>query len=690
MRQTYMRGVIMSGMGEKTTNKQSSGSSASQGADEQRSKSYQAYDERVAESATKRSAESASGAASVTGGQASAASALHAMRHSLAHIMATAITKLYPGVKLGIGPVVDNGFYYDIDLGKQKLSEDDFKRITEEMQAVIKANQPFERSEMTIDKAIAWAKKANQPYKEELLNDLKRAGTTVAKDLDADELGTITSGKSALKSVSFYTNGDFTDLCRGPHVASTAKVGAFKLMRVSGAYWRGSEKNAQMQRVYGVAFETKKELNAHLEMLAEAKKRDHRKLGQELDLFVFSDLVGSGLPMFAPRGTVLREALTNYSNELRENYGFQKVWTPHITKKDLYVASGHAAKFGDELFLVKSQETKDELAMKPMNCPHQTRIYASQPRSYRDLPIRYLETATIYRDEKTGELGGLSRVRAVTQDDSHVFCRPDQIESEINNLMAAANDMYATVGMKLRVRLSYRDDSDAYLGDKKLWESAQKQLKNAVVANKLDYFEQTGEAAFYGPKIDFMATDAIGREHQLATVQLDFVQPTRFGLEYTTEAGTAETPIMIHCALLGSIERFLSVYIEHTAGRFPVWLAPEQLRLISVNQEKATLGFANNVFEQAQTLGLRVSVDNSNESVGKKIRDAEMLKIPYVVVIGEKEISSGKLLPRIRKDMEVKEGEQSITAEDFLKTIVHEAKARTTKTSLQGTSHKSK
>lgn len=606
----------------------------------------------------------------------------------MAHVMATAISTLWPDVKLGVGPAVANGFYYDLDLGEQKLSEDDFKRITEEMRKVINANQAFEKFELPIDEAIKWARDAKQTYKEELLNDLKRAGTTVAKDLDADELGTITEGNSALEKVSFYKNGEFTDLCRGPHVVSTGKVGAFKLMRVSGAYWRGNEKNAQMQRIYGVAFDTKEQLNKHLEMLEEAKKRDHRRLGKELDLFVVSDMVGSGLPMFTPRGTILREALTSYSNELREKYGFKKVWTPHITKKELYEASGHWDKFGDELFLVKSQETKDELAMKPMNCPHHTRIYASHPRSYRDLPVRYLETATVYRDEKTGELGGLSRVRAVSMDDSHVFCRPDQIETEINNLMAAANDLYATVDMKLRVRLSYRDDSDAYLGDTKLWESAQKQLKSAVVTNKLDYFEENGEAAFYGPKIDFMATDAIGREHQLATVQLDFVQPERFGLEYVTESGKPETPVMIHSALLGSIERFLSVYIEHTAGRFPVWLAPEQIRLITVNQEDVTVNFADNLLEQAAKLGLRAEIDNSNESVGKKIRDAEMLKVPYTVVIGEKEIASSNLIPRIRKDMEVQEASEPISAEEFLKTVAHETKARVYKTSLHGSHHK--
>lgn len=607
---------------------------------------------------------------------------LHEMRHSCAHILATAVQKLWPQAKFGVGPVVENGFYYDIDLGDTMLSEDDFAKLEAEMKSIIQANVPFERFEMSIDEAIAWAQQAEQPYKEELLNDLKRAGTTVAKDLSADELGSIAEGDAAVENVSFYRNGDFTDLCRGPHLESTGKVGAFKLMRVSGAYWRGNIENAQMQRVYGVAFATPKELRQYLDLLEEAKKRDHRKLGQELDLYVLSDMVGSGLPMFTPRGTIIREELTRFSNELRERYDFEKVWTPHMTKKDLYEASGHWAKFGDELFLVKSQETSDELVMKPMNCPHHTRIYASQARSYRDLPLRYLETTTVYRDEKTGELGGLSRVRSITQDDSHVFCRPDQIEPEINNLLAAANELYATVGMKLRVRLSYRDDTDAYLGDPELWVSAQEQLKNAVMANGLDYFEETGEAAFYGPKIDFMASDALGREHQVATVQLDFVQPERFDLQYTGEDGASQRPVMVHCALLGSVERFMSVYIEHTAGKFPVWVAPEQIRLITVNQESNTLEFAEKLRQQAKALGLRVRVDNTNESVGKKIRAAEVEKVPYAVVLGEKEMSGGEVTPRIRKDLEVQPETQARTIEEFLQTVAHEAKSRVSKTSL--------
>lgn len=607
---------------------------------------------------------------------------LYAMRHSLAHIMAAAVQRLWPEAKFGVGPVVEDGFYYDVDLDETKISEEDFEKIEAEMHRVIEADQAFERFERPVDEAIAWAKEAKQPYKEELLNDLKRSGTTVAKDLNAEELGTIADSNAAISTVLFYKNGDFTDLCRGPHVQSTGEVGAFKLMRVAGAYWRGNEKNPQMQRLYGAAFATDRELREYLNMLEEARKRDHRKLGQELDLFVFSDMVGSGLPMFTPRGTVLRDEIAAFSNQLRQRYGFENVWTPHMTKKELYEASGHWAKFGDELFLVKSQETSDELVLKPMNCPHHTRIYASQPRSYRELPIRYLETTTIYRDEKTGELSGLSRVRSVTQDDSHVFCRNDQIEAEINNLLAAANELYAAVNMPLRVRLSYRDDSDAYLGSKELWANAQEQLKNAVVANQLDYFEESGEAAFYGPKIDFMATDAIGREHQVATVQLDFVQPERFALEYIAEDGSKQQPVMIHSALLGSVERFLAVYIEHTAGKFPVWIAPEQVRVITVNQEEATLAFADKIHTAAKELGLRLSVDNSNESVGKKIRAAEIAKVPYTIVVGEKEIASGEVVPRIRRDMAVIDVNLTIGIDQFLKTVANEAKSRVLKTSL--------
>ena len=569
---------------------------------------------------------------------------LHAMRHSLAHITAAAVQKLWPEAKFGVGPVVEHGFYYDIDLGERKISEANFGKIEKTMRGIIDYGDDFERFEMPIDEAITWARANHQPYKEELLNDLKRSGTTVAKDLDVNELGLAADGDAAIEKVSFYKNGNFVDLCRGPHVANTKDVGAFKLMRVAGAYWRGNEKNPQVQRLYGVAFATQEELDEYLERLEQAKLRDHRKLGKELDLYTMSPLVGAGLPMFTPRGTVLREVLAKYSNQLREARGFQKVWTPNITKTALYETSGHWAKFGDELFLVTSQETDDKMALKPMNCPHHTQIFASQPRSYRDMPVRYLETTTDYRDEKTGELGGLNRVRSLTQDDSHVFCRNDQIEDEIDGLLASVRELYETLGMKLRVRLSYRDDGDGYLGEQDLWDSAQNQLKNAVIKNQLDYFEQEGEAAFYGPKIDFMATDAIGREHQLATAQLDFVQPGRFGLEYKDSESNAQTPVMIHCALLGSIERFLSVFIEHTAGWFPLWAAPEQVRILTINDTVAEyVAEIKKVLSEVVLMQpikyneVRFTSDERNESLGKKIREATAMKIPVQLIVGPKD-----------------------------------------------------
>ena len=591
---------------------------------------------------------------------------LHAMRHSLAHITAAAVRKLWPDAKFGIGPVVKDGFYYDIDLGETKISEQNFGKIEKEMRRIINQAQDFERFTLPVDEAIQWAKDNGQPYKEELLNDLKRSGTTVAKDLDADELGTIAEGDAAVEEVSFYKNGDFTDLCRCPHAANTKEVGAFKLLRVAGAYWRGNEKNPQMQRLYGVAFATQEELDQYLENLEQAKLRDHRKLGKELDLYTISPLVGAGLPLFTPRGTVLRDLVAQYANQLRQDRGFQKVSIPHITKKELYETSGHWAKFGDELFLVASQETSDSFVLKPMNCPHHTQIFASQPRSYRELPIRYLDTTMVYRDEKTGELGGLSRVRSITQDDAHAFVRPDQIEGQINDLLASANELYGTLGMQLRVRLSYRDNSDAYLGAKELWDSAQAQLKNAVIANKLDYFEQEGEAAFYGPKIDFMATDAIGREHQVATVQLDFVMPERFELQYTDTDGAYQSPVMIHCALLGSIERFLSVFIEHCAGWFPFWVAPEQIRILTIND--TVLDYVTEIESVLQSVvlmkpvkynELRFTRDDRNESLGKKIREATAWKIPVQLIVGPKDKEAREVSVRTQS------GEEKVALQDL-------------------------
>ena len=615
---------------------------------------------------------------------------LYAMRHSLAHIMATAIQHIWPEVKLGVGPVIDNGFYYDVDLGENKLGEADFDRIEAEMRAVIAAKQPFERSMKPVDEALAWAHEAHQPYKMELLNDLKRDGTTLAKDLDTAMMGLPagimgTTAAQTITEVSFYTNGDFTDLCRGPHAESTDKVGAFKLMRVAGAYWRGKESNPQMQRIYGVAFATPKELREHLNMLEEAKKRDHRKLGQELDLFVFSDLVGQGLPLWTPRGTILKNQLDAFVQELREEAGFEQVSIPHITKKELYEKSGHWAKFKDELFRITTREGH-EFAMKPMNCPHHTQIYAAQPRSYRDLPIRYRDTTMVYRDEQSGELGGLSRVRAITQDDAHVFCRTSQVEVEVGSLWTIIETFYEVCGFeKFSVRLSTHDPLKmaGYAGSEEKWVSTVQQLRNIVEAKMGDdYIEGVGEAAFYGPKIDFMAKDAIGREHQLATIQLDFNQPEGFDLTCKNEDDAPERIVMLHCAVMGSHERFLSVYIEHTAGRFPVWCAPEQIRLVSVNQEDSTLEYISNLQKQGKALKLRVTTDTGNESVGKKIRAAELAKVPYVLVIGEKEVAGGELTPRVRKDMAVADPPKSYSSAEFLGTIVNEVKSRTSKTSL--------
>ena len=595
---------------------------------------------------------------------------LRSMRHSLAHIMAQAIQHLWPQAKFGVGPAIDNGFYYDVYLDNGTISEADLPKIEKEMRKIIAADYPLERRDVSVEEAIDWAIKGDQSFKVELLNDLKRSGTTVASELTGEKMGSVSDGDSKVETVSLYSHGDYTDLCRGGHVDSTGKVGVFKLTKTAGAYWRGSENNPQMQRIYGVAFATQEELDEYLNRLEIAKQRDHRKLGRELDLYTTSPLVGIGLPLFTPRGTILRDIVAQYSNQLRQKFGFEKVWTPHITKKDLYETSGHWAKFGEELFLVKSQETSDEMALKPMNCPHHTQIFASRPRSYRDMPVRYLETTTDYRDEKTGELGGLNRVRSLTQDDSHIFCRTDQIEDEINNLLSAARELYRSIDMKLRVRLSYRDESNSYLGDLGLWDSAQNQLKSAVEKVGLDYFEQEGEAAFYGPKIDFMATDAIGREHQVATVQLDFVQPQRFGLEYADNDGNFTTPVMIHCALLGSIERFLSVFIEHTGGWFPFWAAPEQVRILTINDtvleyvDKITTILSDiTLMKPVRYNDVRFTINSRNESLGKKIREATSMKIPVQLIVGPKDMEASEVSVRTQS------GEEKISLEQLAEYI---------------------
>ncbi len=605
---------------------------------------------------------------------------LFAMRHSLAHIMATAIQELYPQAKFGIGPVVEHGFYYDVDL-EDKLTSDDLAKIEKKMAEVVKADYAFEHSTMKLDVAIKYFGDKKQTYKLDLLSDLKKHGTTVAKEIDRSQLGVDASAK--VDEVGIYTDGPFTDLCRGPHVASTGKVGAFKLMRVSGAYWRGDEKNAQLQRIYGVGFTTKAELHQHLEILKEAEKRDHRKLGKELDLFVFSDLVGPGLPLFTPRGTIIREQLNNYVQELRQTIGggYAQVMTPHITKKDLYIKSGHWQKFSDDLFKITTREGH-EFAMKPMNCPHHTQIYASQTRSYRDLPIRYRETAVVYRDEQSGELSGLSRVRAITQDDAHVFCRLPQVEAEIGKIWDIINALNATFGIDLKVRLSRHDPDKMqnYIGDAAMWERAEAQLKAVIESKGVEYIDGPGESAFYGPKIDFMGRDALGREFQAGTIQLDFGQPEGFDLTCNNEVGERERIVMVHAAIMGSIERFMVLVIEQTAGAFPTWLAPEQVRLAPINETPEILDYTEKLRMDFESRGLRVGVDATAESVGKKIRAGGVAKVPYTLVIGEKELASGGVSPRLRHGHGTFEG--SMSADNFAEAVVREMHERAAKSVL--------
>ena len=555
-------------------------------------------------------------------------------RHSLSHIMAAAIKNLYSGtttVRFGVGPAIDNGFYYDVDFGDIKISDDDLKKIEKEMYKIINKKLPIVRSEKSRADALAWAKENEQKYKEELINDLPE-----------DEI------------ISYYTLGDFEDLCKGPHVEDTGKVGAFKLDKVAGAYWRGDEKREMLTRIYGIAFETKEELDEYIKKQEEAKARDHRKLGKELDLFCFSELVGSGLPMFTPRGTILRDILNDFAQSYRIKNGYQKVTIPHIALVDLYKTSGHYEKF-PEMLQFTSQESGDHLALKPVNCPHHSQIFASQPRSYKEMPVKYLETTMVYRDERKGELGGLSRVRSITQDDSHVFCTEDQIGQVFGELIASAQDLYERIDMKLHLRLSFRDDGDGYTGTPEMWEKAQNAIQAMADEHKIEYFIGIGEAAMYGPKMDFMATDALGREWQVATVQLDYATPSRFGLEYVDADGAKKTPVMIHCALVGSIERFMSVLIEHTAGWFPFWMAPEQIRILTINDTVAD--YANKVKaildetelnEPLEHRKIRYTLDDRNESLGKKIREATKMKIPCALIIGPKDVEAEEVSVRLR------------------------------------------
>ena len=562
------------------------------------------------------------------------------MRHTLSHALAAAVKQLYPEAKFGIGPAIDDGFYYDIDFGKTKVTDADLPRIEKKMRGIVQRNLENVRSERSREEALEWAVAEKQDLKRELIEELPEGET-----------------------ISFYSLVDkpsgkvvYEDLCKGPHVKNTNDCGPFKLTRIAGAYWRGDEKRQMLTRIYGVAFATQSELDEYLRQQEEAKARDHRKLGQQLDLYCSSPLVGSGLPLFTPRGTILREMLNRFAQSYREERGYQKVCIPHIALVDLYKTSGHYQKF-PELLKFVSSESGDELALKPVNCPHHAQIFASRPRSYKELPVKYLETTMVYRDERKGELGGLSRVRAITQDDSHVFCTEDQIGDIFGELIESAKDLYAKVGMKLKLRLSFRDDGDGYIGTKEMWKKAESAIQEMADKYEMDYFVGLGEAAMYGPKMDFMAMDALGREWQLATVQLDYAQPERFGLEYIAEDGTKKRPAMVHCALIGSIERFMSVFIEHTAGWFPFWCAPEQVRILTVNDQVSE--YAAQVAAELDEVvlqepikdnQLRYALDDSADSLGKKIRRATEMKIPCVIIVGPKDAESGEVSLRIHDD----------------------------------------
>ncbi|MBI2065262.1 MAG: threonine--tRNA ligase [Candidatus Yanofskybacteria bacterium] len=555
---------------------------------------------------------------------------LEHIRHSLAHLLGAAVLDLYPGSKLAIGPAIDDGFYYDIDLPAQAgiasaISDNDLPKIEDKMRELLKTWKTFEGREVTADEA----KKLfhDNPYKNEIINELSEKG----------------------EKITLYTSGSFTDLCRGGHVenAKEIKSNAFKLSRVAGAYWRGNEKNPQLTRIYGLAFATKDELQKHLIMVEEAKKRDHKKLGPELDLFTFSDLVGPGLPLWTPKGTLLRNMLDDYVWDLRKKHGYMQVDIPHITKKDLYEKSGHWDKFKDELFKITTREGH-LFAVKPMNCPHHTQIYARKPHSYRELPQRYANTTKDYRDEQTGELSGLSRVRAFTQDDAHVFCRISQVKEEFLKIWDIVHEFYGVFGFELQVRLSRHDPKhmEKYLGDEKNWELAEKMLSEIIKEKKVTAIDGLGEAAFYGPKLDFLAKDSLGREWQVATIQLDMNMPERFDLSCINEKGEKERIVMIHAAIMGSIERFLSIAIEHYAGAFPVWLSPVQAIVIPISDRQNE--YAEKVTAELRDNSIRTEINTDNETLGKKIRSAEMQKIPYLLVIGDKEIQANAVAIRQR------------------------------------------
>ena len=544
--------------------------------------------------------------------------------HSSAHLLAEALESLYPGVKFGIGPAVETGFYYDVDLGGQPFSQEDFKKVEDKMLELARQKQPYVRTPMSKADAIAYFEEKGDPYKLDLLQDL------------AD--GTIT----------FYSQGDFTDLCRGPHIPNTGFIKAVKLMNVAGAYWRGDEKNKQLTRIYAVTYPKQKELEEYLYLLEEAKKRDHRKLGKELELFAFSEKVGAGLPLWLPKGTMLRERLENFLRKAQARAGYQPVVTPHIGSKQLYVTSGHWEKYGEDSFQpIRTPDPNEEFLLKPMNCPHHCEIYKTKPRSYRDLPLRLSEFGTVYRYEQSGELHGLTRVRGFTQDDAHIFCRPDQVKDEFMKVIDLVLYVFKSLGFDdYSAQISLRDPENdvKYIGSDELWEKAESAIIEAAAEKGLSTVTVLGEAAFYGPKLDFMVRDALGRKWQLGTIQVDYNLPNRFELEYVGADNQKHRPVMIHRAPFGSMERFIAILIENSGGNFPLWLSPDQIAILPISEKYED--YANEVFFALQEHDIRGFVDLRDEKIGRKIRDAEVNKVPFMLIVGEKEAADGQVSVR--------------------------------------------
>lgn len=570
-------------------------------------------------------------------------------RHSLAHLLAAAVLELYPDVKPTIGPAIENGFYYDFDF-KAPITEKDLEVIEKKIIELLPTWSTFSHKEVSPEEARSYFS-ANE-YKTELIEELAQKGETI----------------------TFYTAGTFTDLCRGGHVEDMSEItpGSFKLEKIAGAYWRGDEKNKMLTRIYGIAFDTQKELESYVTLREEAEKRDHRKLGAQLKLFTISNLVGSGLPLFQPKGALIRRELENYLWELHKTQGYVRVWTPHLAKADLYHTSGHYQHYIEDMFMVHGKSSGEDFCVKPMNCPHHMQIFADNQFSYRDMPIRYFEPATVYRDEKTGQLGGLTRVRSITQDDGHLFCRTTQIYQEVSTIVKIIKKFYTTMGMieGYRVRLSSRDDdASKWMGGDAIWIPAEDALKKICTEESLPYFEGKGEAAFYGPKLDFMFKDAIGREHQLATIQLDVNLPERFDLSYVNEEGKKERPVVIHRAISGSLERFMGVMIEHFGGAFPLWLSPTQIAILPVSNEKHG-DYAQKIHEELKTLDIRTDL-MIEDGLGKRIRTSKTNKIPYQIVIGDKEMESGILTIEGRNDTKLE-----ISFDDLKTKLLTEIKER--------------